>query len=258
MPREKIVSITLFYSLAYLIAYIVNPFLFSHLEMPYTLPGLLLSHTLILVGIFLIVYVVLRLNNENFTLSTLGIRKHNLGNSFLWAAAFSTPIPLLWLIGTQIVGVDTILIAAKPSWANPPISLQILISATLLWILAGIVAFIFWEAFPYEFMKDFPKKLVIPLIAVLWAGLYNTPLLTGKFDPFDVIFFGFLFTLAYHKARNSMGILMAYFLNENPLWWVTAAVFGPDIKMAFTVSLILRMLICSISAFWVIRAKISK
>ena len=257
MPREKIVSITFFYSLAYLIAYIVNPFL-SHLEMPYILSILLLTHILILIGTFLIVYVVLKLNNENCTLSTFGIRKHNLSNSFLWATALSTPIPLLWLIGTQIADVDTMLIAAKPSWANPPISLQVLISAILLWILAGIVAFIFWEAFPYEFMKDFPKKFVIPLIAVSWAGLYNTPLLTGKFDPFDVIFFGFLFTLVYHKTRNSMGILMAYLLNENPLWWIIAAVFGPNIKVAFMTFLILRMSICSVSAFWVIRTKISK
>ncbi len=258
MPREKIVSIVLFYLLTYLITYTVSPFLFSQLEMPHTLPSLLLTHILMLVGMFSIVYAVLRLNNENRILSTFGIRKHNLGNSFLWATAFSTPIPLLWLIGTQIVGVDTMLVAAKPSWANPPISLQALISAILLWILAGIVAFIFWEAFPYELMKDFPKNLIIPLIAVLWAGLYNTPLLTGNFDPFDVIFVGFLFTLANHKARNSIGILMAYLLNENPLWWVTAAVFGPNIKMVFTASLILRMLICSISAFWVIGAKISK
>lgn len=256
MPREKIASIALFYSLAYLIAYILNPFLFSHLEIPYTLPSLLLSHTLTLAGMLLIVYVALKLINKNFTLSTLGIRKHNFVNSFLWAAALSTPIPLLWLIGTQVVGFD-MLIAAKPSWANPPVSQQVLISAILLWILAGIVAFVFWEAFPYEFMKDFPRRLVIPLIAVLWVGLYNTPLLTGKFDPFDVIFFGFLFTLVYHKARNSMGILMAYLLNENPLWWVIAA-FESNIKMAFMASLILRVLICSISAFLVVRVKISE
>ncbi len=258
MSKGKIVSIALFYLLAYLIAYIVNPLLFPHLEMPHPFPSLLLTHTLTLVEILLIAYLVLKLNNENCTLSTFGIRKDNLGNSFLWAAAFSTPIPLLWLIGTKIVGFETILIAAKPSWANPPISLQVLMSAILLWILAGIVAFMFWEAFPYELMKDFPQKLATPLIAVLWTGLYNTPLLTGKIDPFDAIFFGFLFTLTYHKARNSMGILMAYLLNENPLWWVTAAVFGSNIKMAFTVFLIFRMLICSISTFWVIKTKNSK
>ncbi|MBO8140234.1 MAG: hypothetical protein H0Z22_07170 [Thermosipho sp. (in: Bacteria)] len=192
MPREKIASITLFYLLTYLITYIVNLFLVLHLEIPYILLSLLLTHILLLVGIYLIIYVVLKQSNENCTISSFGIRKHNLVNSFLWAAAFSTPIPLLWLIGTQIVGVDTILIAAKPSWANPPILPQVLISSILLWILTGIVAFLFWEAFSYEFMKEFPKKIVIPLIASLWAGLYNnTTLLTGNFDPFDVIFFGF-------------------------------------------------------------------
>jgi len=38
-------------------------------------------------------------------------------------------------------------------------------------------------------------------------------------------------------------------LNENPLWWIISAVSGLDIKMVFTVSLIIRMLICSILYF---------
>jgi hypothetical protein len=257
MLRKKIVGITLFYSLAYLIAYIMNPFLVSHLELSNTLASLLWIHIFTLVAMFSTVFAILKLSNENCTFSTFGIRKYNLGNSFLWAAAFSTPIPLLWFIGTLIVGVDTMLIAAKPSWASPPISLQILMSALVLWIMAGVLAFIFWETFPYEFLKDFPKKFVIPLIVVLWAGLYNTPLSTGKFDSFDVIFFGFLFTWAYHKTRNIIGILMAYLLNENPLWW-TIVTFGSKTEMAFTASLILRMLICSISAFWIIRTETSK
>ncbi len=258
MSRKRVISIALFYLLAYLTAYIINPLLISNLEAPYIPLSPLLNHIFMLVEMSLIVYIVLKLNNKSYTVSTFGIRKRNLGNSFLWAAAFSAPIPLFWLIGIKVAGINVMLIAAKPSWANTPISLQLFTSAILLWILAGIIAFIFWEAFPYEFMKDFSKKLSIPLIAALWAGLYNTPLLTRKFDPFDVIFFGFLFTLVYHKTRNSIGILIAYLLNESSLWWIISAVFGSNIKMAFTVSLTVRMLICSISVFLVIRIKVSK
>jgi hypothetical protein len=147
------------------------------------------------------------------------------------------------------------LIAAKPRWASPKISLDSLECAILLWILVDVIDFIFWEAFTYELMKGFPK-IAIPLIVILWAGLYNAPLLTGKLDLFDLTFFGFLFTLVYHKTRNSAGILVAYLLNENPLWWVISAVFGSNIEIVFTSSLILRTLISFTSAFWVIREKI--
>ena len=93
-------------------------------------------------------------------------------------------------------------------------------------------------------MKDFPKKLVIPLIVTLWAGLYNTPLLTMWQDPSDVVFFGFLYTLTYHKTRNSIGILVAYLLNENPLWWVISSMFKPYEGIAFQVFLVVRVLVC--------------
>lgn len=166
-----------------------------------------------------------------------------MSDSFLLAEAFSTPIPLFWFIGTQIIGVDTMLTAAKPSWATT-VSVRVLVSAILLWGMMSIIAFIFWETFPYEIMKDFPKKLVIPLIVALWAGLYNTPLLTMWQDLFDVIFFGFLYTLTYHKTRNSIGILAAYLLNENPLWWVISSMFRPYEGIAFQVFLVVRVLIC--------------
>jgi len=104
----------------------------------------------------------------------------------------------------QIVGVDTLLVAAKPSWVNFPISLGILIFAVLFWVLVGTVAFAFWQAFPYELMHGISPKFAIFLIAILWSGLYNTPLLTGKLDPADILFFGFLFTWVYHKTRNSV------------------------------------------------------
>lgn len=256
MVRKKIFSIIIFYLLVYLIIYIVNPLLFSHLEILYIPLRLLINHILILVGIFLIAHAVLRLNNENRILLTLGIRKHNLGNSFLWATALSTPISLFWIIGTWVSGVSKMLTIAKPSWINPPISSIVLLYSVSFWILSGVMVVMFWESFPYEFMRDFPKKFVIPLIIALWAGLYNTPLITGKFDPFDIIFFGFLFVMVYHKTRNSVGILMAYLLNENPLWWVITAAFGPNTERVFVVFLIFRLLVCLLSILWIIKVKI--
>jgi len=80
----------------------------------------------------------------------------------------------------------------------------------------------------------------------IWAGLYNTPLITGKLDPFDVLFFGLAYTFVYSKTRNSVGFVTAYQLNENPLWWVVANVF-PNLDAAFTFALIVRVPISSVT-----------
>lgn len=240
----------LFYLLLYLIVY-GSTFVIS--SNSHVLLYLTTTIGTILVGMFLAALLILKLNNEKLTLSVFGIKRDNLGNSFLLAAALSTPIPLLWLISMQIVGIDTLLVAAKPSWVNSPISLGILIFAVLFWVLVGTVAFAFWQAFPYELMHGISPKFAIFLIAILWSGLYNTPLLTGKLDPADILFFGFLFTWVYHKTRNSVGIVMAYLLDENPLWWIIAAIFGANIRIASVTFLIFRTLVCLVSAVLLVR-----
>jgi len=250
LASRKIRSIMLFYLLAYLIVYgsafVINSN--SHVL-------LYLTTTIgtVLAGMFLAALLILKLNNKKLTPSIFGIRREGIKESFLLAAALSTPIPLLWLIGMKILGIDTLLVAAKPSWANFPISLGILIFAVLFWVLVGIVAFALWQAFPYELMHGISPKFAIFLIAILWSGLYNTPLLTGKLDPADILFFGFLFTWVYHKTRNSVGIVIAYLLNENPLWWVIAAIFGANIRTAFVIFLIFRTLVCLVSAVLLVR-----
>ncbi|KPU62947.1 hypothetical protein EP1X_06190 [Thermococcus sp. EP1] len=239
--------------LVYLIVYGSTLVIKYYLKNSYILLDLTATIGITFIGIFLVAILVLKLNNEKLLPSLFGIRRDNLRNSFLLAAALSTPIPLFWLIGMQIVGIDTLLVAAKPSWANFPISLGILIFAVLFWGLIGTVAFAFWQAFPYELMRDISPRFAVLWIAILWSGLYNTPLLTGKLDPVDILFFGFLFTWVYHKTRNSVGIVLAYLLNENPLWWIIAAIFGANIRIAFMVFLIFRVLVCLVSVVLLVR-----
>jgi hypothetical protein len=250
-------GVALFYSLTYLAVYGL-PFLIAWLGILNTLSAIILAHSLLVLSGLAIIYTTLRLRGERFTFSAIGIRKRSLTGSFLWAAAFSTPIPLLWFAGSQILGVETLLVAAKPSWAIPPVMPEVLGLAILSWVLVGVVAFMFWEAFPYELLEGLPVKIRLFLVVVLWAGLYNAPLLTGRLDPGDILFFGLLFTLTYHKTRNSVGVLLAYLLNENPLWWVAAAIFGPQMAVVFMAALTLRMAVCSTSALWVIKARRSK
>ncbi|USG99212.1 hypothetical protein K1720_06600 [Thermococcus argininiproducens] len=248
----------MFYLLVYLIVYGSTLIIKYYLKTSYILLDLAATIGIIFTGIFLVTILILKLNDEKLLPSIFGIRRDNLRNSFLLATALSTPIPLFWLIGIQIVGIDTLLVAAKPSWVNFPISLGILIFAVLFWGLVGTVAFAFWQAFPYELVRDISPRFAVLWIAILWSGLYNTPLLTGKLDPVDILFFGFLFTWVYHKTRNSVGIVLAYLLNENPLWWVIAAVFGANSGIAFVVLLIFRLLVCLVSTGLLIRETIYK
>ncbi|NJE25108.1 hypothetical protein E3E22_00380 [Thermococcus sp. MV5] len=253
LKNIKIESILMFYLLVYLIVYGSTLVINYYLKTSYILLDLTATIGITSTGILLVAVLILKLNNKKLTPSVFGINRDNLGNSFLLAAALSTPIPLFWLIGMQIVGIDTLLVAAKPSWANFPISLGILIFAVLFWGLVGTVAFAFWQAFPYELMHGISPKFAVLLVAILWSGLYNTPLLTGKLDPVDILFFGFLFTWVYHKTRNSVGIVIAYLLNENPLWWIIGAISGVNIKTAFMIFLVFRVLVCLVSIVLLVR-----
>jgi len=118
-------------------------------------------------------------------------------DSFLWANAFSLPIPILWIVSIRLIGIDIVLSAAKPSWVEVPISLGTVVLAILFWILIGILSFAFYQAVPYEILLPLSRKLAVPIVATFWSGLYNSPLLTGKLDPVDVLFFG----LAFYERR---------------------------------------------------------
>ena len=258
MARTRIWWMVVFYLITYLTVYLVNPILYSYLNLLYNPLSLLLLQTLTLSYLLLVVFIILKLNHLANLRSFLGLKKHNLLDSSLWAMAVSLPLPLIWLIGTQLVGVDILLTAAKPLWAESYASLQTLILAILMWVLTALFVFSLLESFPYEFMKEYSKSYVILPIVILWAGIYNTPLLTGKLDPLDIVFFGLFFTLVYYKTRNSIGLLIAYLLNENPLWWVISSFFKPSRGFAFVLFLVLRLSICALALLFVVQRVYAK
>ncbi|QTA38179.1 hypothetical protein JYK00_01160 [Thermosipho ferrireducens] len=257
MSDKKLLnSLVFFYILVYTISYVAVP-AFHKFFKPKTISGTLLLNSVVLLMMFAVIYTIIKINkNDKTFFATLGIRKKNTFSSFLLAEAFSIPILLSWLIGVKVAGINAMLVAAKPSWINmEDVSFQSLFFAIILWTLTGIISFSFWQAFPYELMNSFPLKLKLTLIVILWSGLYNAPLLSGKFDLFDIVFFGLLFTIVYHKRKNSIGILIAYLLNENPLWWIIAALFKPNIENVFLILLIFRALISFVSIILMIRLK---
>ena len=123
--------------------------------------------------------------------------------------------------------------------------------AYMAWLLGGFAFFPLLQAFPYESLKDVPKRYVLPLVAVVSASIYNDAFLTGVLRWDDIIFFGFLFTVAYHEARNSIGLALAYALAESGVWYVVAMTWGTTV---FEAAILARMALSSISVavlvFW--------
>ncbi|MCF2140747.1 MAG: hypothetical protein K9W44_11890 [Candidatus Lokiarchaeota archaeon] len=213
---------------------------------------------------------------KNCKLSRIFSLKNNKNQSFKksisLAISIVTPLNIAWLIGIFIVGKDTILTAIQPSWAlNSPSNLFIIIKE-LQWIFVGCLVFILWIALPIEILnlvntinsqltkrntkRNTIRKFPLLIVPVFFSLLYNTPLITGKWDPVDIVLFGFLFSYSYYKTGNIWGICIAYFIAENPFWWGIAAFFGESISIAFIITLVLRIAFgCVMICYLLIQSK---
>ena len=220
-------ELILFYAVIYGIAYLGDAYLLYYagaqsegiaLRILSALPFLVLS--------FAVVYALNRKKGSRLILSSIGFRRSGILSSFLWANAFLLPLMLFLTAMMLVSGPEGLLANSGVPLPAPPIPLWYPLFASTAWIVGGLVAFPVLQAFPYESLTDLPKRYTIPLIAALWAGLYNASLLTGAFYPDDIIFFGILFTVAYDKSRNSIGLVAAYVLAEAPLWYVVAQTWG--------------------------------
>ena len=214
--------------------------------------GALLGLTII-AAIF---YVLNRKEGARSLLRLLGFRKEGILRSFLWANAFLLPL-LVTLLGiVSISGPESFLANAGVTLPAAPIPQWYPFFASTAWIFGGLTVFPFLQAYPYEKMAGLPKRYVVPLIAILWVGLYNAPLVTGAVIWDDIVFFGFLFTTAYHKSRNSIGLVAAYVLAELPVWAIFAGTWGVAV---FTDGLMVRTLIGILSvgvlASWYLRER---
>jgi len=252
--RKKIFILTFFYLTAYISLYAINYVLFRSLRIT---PNILNLFCVVLTVLFVIglttVLSFKLIAKECFSLSFLGLKKDHIMLSFILALTVSSPISILWLISVKVEGITKVLAIAKPEWIVLPISETAFTIALLFWILNGVIAFSLWEAFPLEILKSSSKLISVFFVVMMWAFLYNTPLLTSKFDIIDILIFGFAFTLVYSKTRNSLGIIFAYLLNENPLLWIIAASFFPHMEKVFLFLLIARFVICLAAIYFSVR-----
>jgi hypothetical protein len=187
--------------------------------------------------LFLLVYALSK-SGRYWSPYLVGFRQTGILSAFVWANALLLPDTLTLFFRLYAYGQASILeLFYTPTPSSPPLWYPLY--AFSFWIAGGILVFPLLEAFPYESLKDVHKRYAIPLIVVLWAGIYNAPLLTGVINlrPDDIFFFDFLFFIAYIKSRNSIGLVLAYVLAESPVWYIVAVSWSVTI---LSISIVVR------------------
>ena len=222
--------------LVYTSLYTANAYYFYQTNFTGIVPRILGA----LVGLAIVATIFYALNRKaggRPLLRLLGLRKKGILRSFLWANAVLLPLMVILLGSVLVSGPESLLVNAQVPFPVPPIPPWYPIFGSTAWVLGGLTAFPFLQAYPYEEMNGLPKRYVVPLIVVLWVGLYNAPLITGAVIWDDIVLFGFLFAVAYHKSRNSIGLVAAYVLAELPVWSLIAGTWGIGV---FTAGIIAR------------------
>ena len=233
----------------YVVVYAIVYLLFSYgpsraLGISGAIPDRMLSASISLLSILPVVLVLSWRLHRGRVLASIGLRRGGVLSGFVWANAFLLPIMLI-LLGMLLVEGPGPLLATSYVPLPSPVPLWYPLFAPLAWLTGGVAFFAFLQALPYESMGDVPKKFAIPLIAALAAGVYNDAFLTGTLRWDDILFFGVLFTVAYHESRNSIGIIAAYVLAESGVWYVVASAWGTT---PFIVAIFVRTAISVVSA----------
>lgn len=244
-------SLTAFYVLVYLIIFLLFSYPpYKDLSSAGTLSGRSLSSSIVLLVLLAVVLAVSRFAHQGPLPRITGFRREGILRSFVWANAFLFPIMIILLGMLVVSGPNSLLsISEIPLPSQVPGWYPLFAYMPLL--LGGFAFFPLLQAFPYESLKDVPKRYVIPLVAVISASIYNDAFLTGVLRWDDIIFFGFLFTVAYHESRNSIGLALAYALAESGVWYVVALTWGVTV---FEAALLARVALSATSVavlvFW--------
>jgi hypothetical protein len=196
---------------------------------------------IVLAAFFLVAIAILRWTSGGWSFGALGLRREGLVESFLAASVLSVVSPLLQLSIVQTQGVATLTseLLSYPGSVN-----QILMSlpASLLFFLCiGVLAFAFFHAFPYQFLKKRGPLLALPLVWVLWVVLYGGAHIVRGLVPAigDVFVLGLFFLIVFAWSGNSVGPILGYVLFAEEPAWVGLALLSPD---AFVFSLYVKIL----------------
>ena len=115
------------------------------------------------------------------------------------------------------------------------------------WSVNGVVSFSFLQAFPFETLRSYPRKYVVPgvaLLFVLWSGHRYWG---GTFRPDDILLLGAVSLLVYRYFRNSLSLVLAYVaLFEPPILWCFGVAWNHSVFLAVIYA---RIVWCGLAVF---------
>jgi hypothetical protein len=235
MLKERWHYLAVFYILFYALYYVLNYTITSAVGYNFELSVLL--SPVFAATFLLIAYGLTRKSRVTWNWSIVGFRRKNLLKSFLWAMALISPITISMFVAVAAGYADLLIAFMSASYPSitPPVPAWYPLLAYVQWLDWGIFVFCLLEAFPYENLLEYPVKYRILVIWLLWSGLYGAPLLAplglGEVNFSDIIIFGFLFLVAYHESRNSIGLILAYVLGETPVWYISSLAWGWEVAI---------------------------
>jgi hypothetical protein len=236
--KKGLVAPALFYLFAVPTAYLYYYVIFWVLGD--ALEGLVVT-LVVLAAFFFAGIAIARYASGGWSLGAIGLRREGLVKSFLATSAISVVSPLLQLSIAQTQGVTafTSELLTYPGSVN-----QILTSlpeSLLFFLCIGLLAFGFFQAFPYQYLRERGRLLALPLVWVLWVALYGGAHIVRGLVPAigDVFVLGLFFLIVFAWSGNSVGPILSYVLFAEEPAWVGLALLNPS---AFVFSLYVKIL----------------
>jgi len=247
---KDVVAPTLFYLFAVPVTYLYFYLIFWVIRD--AIGGIVLTIGIV-VAFFLVADAILGYTSGGWSFGAFGLRREGLVRSFLATSVLSVVSPLLQLSIANTQGVATLTseLLGYPRSVN-----QILMSlpASLLFFLCiGVLAFAFFQAFPYQFLKKRGRLLALPLVWVLWVVLYGgAHVVMGLFPATgDVFVLGLFFLIVFAWSGNSVGPILSYVLFAEEPAWVGLALLSPA---AFVLSLYVKILWSAVALALLVRS----
>lgn len=145
-------------------------------------------------------------------------------DAFWLAMALALPISLIPAILSLMGKGNFVLEMARPGFWTDWRPLYPLVAASY-WGLQGILVAYFLIGVPSELFRGAGHwRWVAPFLVV--SLNYNAPLLSGNWNPFDILWLGVLWPLAYIREGAPASLALAYLLVEGPVMWAWVAPLG--------------------------------
>jgi hypothetical protein len=247
---KGVVFAAIYYTLAILVTY---PYFFVLFYISDSaIAGLAVSLLTVMVFTLTSFLMTRRISGKGWYLKSIGFRKKGLIESLLLASALSIfgPVAQLYTISTS--GLNSLIQGLLGYPGSLYLILHSLPDSLLFFSMVGVLAFGFFQAFPYSLLNSVEDHLIIPLLVILWAVLYGaanivmgTPLSLG-----DIGLFGVIFLLIYRHTGNSLGPILAYVLLAEEPAWVALAIMSPATYIISLYFKIMWSLVAAVAAIW--------